>query len=145
MNYINKILFQCSEHFMNFMWTSFQKKNSMPSLCIYQKHQTNMFILAIILIFIITFPHCDANDPTITIPNVGTLSYTSTSSSWSSNNIFRFRGVRFAESPTGNRRFKVCWKIKAIFVLLVRKYFVNNNRVLGSGTNIWTKWNSNSW
>lgn len=78
----------------------------MPSMYKYQQTSSNIFILA--LSIIITFSRCDANGPTITIPNVGTLLYTSTTTAWSNSTIFQFRGVRFAESPTGNRRFKVC-------------------------------------
>lgn len=105
--------------------TSFQMQNSMPSLYNYQQTSNNMFMLILALVIAITFPHCDADDATITIPNVGTLSYTSTTSSWSSKNIFQFRGVRFAESPTGIRRFKVCLKNINDFLclLLVEKVF----------------------
>ncbi|XP_037025276.1 glutactin-like [Bradysia coprophila] len=75
-----------------------------PSMYNHQKHLA--YTLTIATSIIIAFSHCDASDLSVTIPNIGTLLYSSTTSAWSSNIIFQFQGVRFAESPTGSRRFK---------------------------------------
>lgn len=77
----------------------------MPSMYNHQQQISNMFILAIPII--IAFQLCDANGLSVTVPNIGTLLYSSTTSTWSSNIIFEFQGVRFAEPPINSLRFKV--------------------------------------
>lgn len=69
---------------------------------------SSMLFILVTSIIVIAFPHCDASDLSVTIPDVGTLLYSTTESTWSSNIIYQFQGVRFAESPINNRRFKVC-------------------------------------
>lgn len=65
-----------------------------------------VLVISIILGFE-PFLHCDAGDLYLTVPKVGTLQYSSTTSAQSSKIIYQFQGVRFAESPTGSNRFKV--------------------------------------
>lgn len=74
----------------------------MSSLC---NHQHTSNVLAICIL--VAFSYCDASGLIVTMPNIGTFQYSSTTSAWSSQTIFQFQGVRYAESPIGDRRFKV--------------------------------------
>lgn len=91
----------------------------MPSVCNHQQ-TSNMFILAMSII--IAFQFCDASGLSVTIPNIGTLLYSSTTSTWSSNIIFEFQGVRFAESPINSSRFKVVDGTLDVFVFFINSF-----------------------
>lgn len=49
----------------------------------------------------------NAINPTVT-SDFGTLIGSTTKSSWTHKTIYQFRGIRYAESPSGVNRFKVC-------------------------------------
>lgn len=44
----------------------------------------------------------------VTSEDFGTLIGSTTKSAWTGQTIFQFLGVRYAQSPSGSRRFKVC-------------------------------------
>lgn len=46
--------------------------------------------------------------PIVALPGLGTLQGCTTESAFTKKKIYQFLGVRYAESPTGERRFKVC-------------------------------------
>lgn len=96
----------------------------MPSM--YNQLQTsNMFILAIPII--VAFQLCDANGLSVTVPNIGTLLYSSTTSTWSSNIIFEFQGVRFAEPPINTLRFKVGDGVHFMFSYFIKIHFLGSS------------------
>lgn len=61
----------------------------------------------------------------VTSEDFGTLIGSTTKTAWTQQTIFQFLGVRFAQSPSGSRRFKVCdlnfyiSKLKQFFVCFI--------------------------
>ncbi|KAJ6647575.1 Glutactin, partial [Pseudolycoriella hygida] len=69
-------------------------------------HRYTLKTWVVATLIIAAISKCNSSDLFVQIPNVGNLLYTHSTSTWSSNVIYQFRAVRFAESPTGNKRFK---------------------------------------
>lgn len=49
-----------------------------------------------------------AQQQNVTASDFGTLVGSTTSTEWTNKTIYQFLGVRYARSPTGQNRFKVC-------------------------------------
>lgn len=44
--------------------------------------------------------------PIVKLPNLGSLEGCTTETAWSKAKVYQFLGIKYAESPTGERRFK---------------------------------------
>lgn len=67
-----------------------------------------LVLVTVIAVLVVTMTDAlGADDIVVTIPELGSLLGSVGKSGWSGKDIYQFRGIHFAESPSGERRFKV--------------------------------------
>lgn len=66
-----------------------------------------LVLVTVIAVLVVTMTDAlGADDIVVTIPELGSLLGSVGKSGWSGKDIYQFRGIHFAESPSGERRFK---------------------------------------